>query len=85
MREEEEATMALIKQLEEQDKEEVLKLMEGKQEEEEELFKCPVCFEDYEEDNIHPLESCDHVFHEDCLRDYLAQKIQDRAHKFPCP
>jgi hypothetical protein len=40
--------------------------------EEEDDFACPICFEEYEEKNIMPLDSCDHVFHEDCLQEYLA-------------
>jgi hypothetical protein len=32
-----------------------------------------------------PLDSCDHVFHEDCLKEYLEMKIQNKDDVILCP
>jgi hypothetical protein len=52
---------------------------------EDEDFACPICFEEYEEKNIMPLDSCDHVFHEDCLKEYLEMKINNKDAVILCP
>lgn len=83
--EEEEATMRLIAQLEEQETEAIKKLREDRMAEDEDAMKCPVCFEEYADDNIFPLSTCEHVFHEDCLKYYLEAKIKEQAPKVPCP
>lgn len=48
-------------------------------------MRCPVCFEEYAEENIYPLSSCEHIFHEDCLKYYLEAKIKEQAPKIVCP
>ena len=50
-----------------------------------EEFRCGVCFEEYDEGNIYPLISCEHIFHNECLAQYLNTKIKDGILEIKCP
>jgi ariadne-1 len=79
---EEEASMKLIQEL---NMGEVEQRRQEKEVQNEDLFKCQVCFDDYNEQNIMPLEACDHIFHMDCVKMYLQTKIEERATEIKCP
>lgn len=35
-------------------------------------FNCKICFDQFEEENsIFPLQLCEHIFHKECLAEYL--------------
>ena len=66
-------TQKLIEQLQNEEKEELTRRQKSSVRKEELL--CPICFTGYEEENVMPLQGCDHIFHTDCLQDYLDTKI----------
>ncbi len=50
-----------------------------------EQFKCEVCYEGFDEDNIFPLFSCEHIFHNACLEQFLKIEIKDSKFPLRCP
>ncbi|CAD8060669.1 unnamed protein product [Paramecium primaurelia] len=76
----EEATMALIKKLQEEDQ----KFAQKKQIEVEQV-DCPICFSNLMEEDVIPLESCVHIFHINCLKELLLQCIKDKRNQITCP
>ena len=42
---------------------------------EDEKIVCSICLTQLTADKIFPLEECDHVFHEDCILEYLRQSV----------
>jgi len=41
----------------------------------EEDFCCTICYTSLAEDEILPLGLCDHIFHKECLQDYIEDMI----------
>eukprot|EP00347_Sterkiella_histriomuscorum_P001452 403371984 len=78
-------TKDLILKLQEEEEQERNNLLKQKDEHIDENFKCPVCFDGYDEENILPLTSCDHVFHRECLQIYLNGEIQESKFPLKCP
>lgn len=76
---EEELSMALIKKLEEEEsllREKEEKKRKEKMNEEESNNICKICLDTLLSSNVHPLECCDHVFHEDCLKEYVKSEVE---------
>ncbi len=48
-------------------------------------FVCAVCYEEFDEHNCYPLETCDHVFHNDCLQQFLNNEISNSKFPIHCP
>ncbi len=61
--EDDEASKLLIKRLQEEEARELEALRREQEEKDLENFRCHVCLEDFNEENIFPLSSCVHVFH----------------------
>jgi hypothetical protein len=38
---------------------------------EEKAFNCDVCYTAFDQYNTFPLENCEHVYHKECMRNYL--------------
>ena len=44
---------------------------------------CPICWDDFTEDqHIKPLPECNHIFHEDCIEQWI---LKARSNKIMCP
>ena len=69
--ENEKLSMALIKKLQEEDKEIEKKIRLNHDEQN----ICNICITGLSEDRIFPLERCDHVFHEDCILEHLRHSV----------
>jgi len=68
---------------EEKQLEEIKKEREAEEEQE---FNCKICFEVFEEENeIMPLQLCEHIFHQECMIQYLKSKIEDSKFPIFCP
>jgi len=53
-----------------------------------EEFVCKICMETLDQDEISPvfpLSSCEHVFHQECLAEYLNAKIDAQEFPMICP
>ena len=46
---------------------------------------CRVCLDDFNEQNIFLLSCCDHVFHNECLREYYKTNIEESKFPLICP
>lgn len=44
-----------------------------------------MCLEDFNEENVFPLGSCDHIFHDECLEIYLKGEIAESKFPLKCP
>lgn len=82
---EDEETKQLIFKLQEEEKHEIEQRMQHKYDVEAVNFICQVCYEGFEEDNIFPLTSCEHVFHNECLGMFLHGEIKDSKFPLKCP
>ena len=76
--------MNLIKQLQEEDKLALRKRIADEKEEQNNII-CTICLEALMEDEIIPLENCDHIFHLNCLSSYLQSQIDQRKFPLVCP
>jgi hypothetical protein len=68
----------MIKEMEAQDVAELNKIRDQKASTEKEAFSCTICYCAFEEqdDEIIPLSSCEHVFHSECLKEYIEDQIK---------
>lgn len=49
-------------------------------------FNCKICIEQFEDDNgIFPLQLCEHVFHRECLSEFLRGQIKEAKLPIICP
>ena len=49
-------------------------------------FICKICFGNFEDENeLVPLDLCDHIFHKECLESYIHQRIDDQNYMLVCP
>ncbi|EGR29957.1 hypothetical protein IMG5_145480 [Ichthyophthirius multifiliis] len=51
----------------------------------EEEQDCPICLDQLHNEKIIPMDLCDHVFHQECLIQYIKQKIDDKQAQIVCP
>jgi len=82
-KEEEELSKALIAQL--QNEEENVRMKAKEKLEEQNSANCAICLDDLYSTTFKPLEGCSHVFHEECMREYLKSKIDEKGFPILCP
>lgn len=50
-----------------------------------EEFKCLICLNVFDDErNVYPLSNCEHVFHKDCLNEYIKAKIDTGSIPIKC-
>ncbi len=81
--EEEKLSRAFIAQLEQDEKEEREKLKAKL--EVQNSVNCAICLDDLYATKFKPLEKCSHVFHEECMKEYLQAKIDEKGFPIICP
>jgi len=64
----------------------LVKIREQKAAKEAVEFSCTICYCPFEEedDEIIPLSFCEHVFHSECLKDYIEDQINQLKLKILC-
>lgn len=83
---EEQKTLDLIKALEAEEQLELQRLRDEQEEEEMNEFNCKICLDGFgDENSIFPLQLCEHVFHKDCLGEYLRTEIKEAKLPIFCP
>jgi len=82
-KEEEELSKAFIAQLKEEEEKALQKAKEKL--EEQNSANCAICLDDLYSTTFKPLEGCSHVFHEECMREYLKSKIDEKGFPILCP
>ena len=79
-------TLALIRQLQEEEEKELIDLRQALESKEMDTFTCKICFEQFEDEGeIFPLNLCEHVFHRECLQHYLESQIEISKFPMNCP
>ncbi|KAL4467983.1 hypothetical protein ABPG72_015853 [Tetrahymena utriculariae] len=78
--EDEQKTLELIRQLQEEEEQDI-----NMKNNEDDDIECPICMCELYTESVLALENCDHVFHKECLLEYLKNKIQDRKAQILCP
>ena len=82
--EEEALSRAFIEEIEREEKERE-KLREKAKVEEDKPVNCSICLDDLYSSSFKPLERCPHVFHEECMKEYLKAKIDEKGFPIRCP
>ncbi len=54
---------------------EMMDRLNRKPREEDLKFDCEVCMEPFQESNTFPLSNCEHIFHNQCVKNYLKAEI----------
>lgn len=48
-------------------------------------FVCRICLDGFNEENVFPLSTCEHIFHTECLQQYLNGEIDSGKYPFKVP
>lgn len=85
---EEEKSRAFIKKLQEEEekafREESERRRKKLQETEAQII-CNICLGELMSQSVHALDNCDHVFHEDCLKEHVLSGIKEKKPTLICP
>lgn len=49
------------------------------------IFRCAICLEEYSEDDVARVATCEHAFCRDCLRSYIISKVNEHCYPISCP
>lgn len=85
---EEEKSRAFIKKLQEEEEKAYMEEKERRRkklQETEAQMICNICLGELMSQAVHTLDSCDHVFHEDCLKEHVLSEIKTRKAAILCP
>jgi len=80
-KEEEELSMQLILKIQQEEEELVKKQKERVVDD----ATCQICLDDLYSQKFKPLEKCPHVYHEDCIKEYIKMKIDEKGFPITCP
>ena len=84
-KEEEQLSLAFITQLQEEDKLAQEERVKKRMEQDNADAVCSVCFDVLVNDKFRPLESCEHIYHDTCLAEFVKMKIDERKFPIVCP
>ncbi len=73
------ATLELIKKLQEDDQKE----LEGRRKVQD--AECKICMDRIDPNDYYPLDSCEHMFHPACIRQYIETQLNSRTFPIICP
>jgi Ring finger domain len=47
-------------------------------------FECEVCYEGFNDQNVFPLANCEHVYHQECMKNFLKAEIEGNKCPLVC-